>query len=425
MNFAALPNLIALAVLVAVFWAISRKSTNQQVRLWLLGWALVLAHFAATLFAPDRAIWSQLTTSVVLGSLILASIAFLISVSAVASNSSRQAALAIAISVPTLAYTNGVIWNVESAAFYYLLIAVGVVAPLAVFLRYQEDGKLYAAGTVVATLLVAVIVAKQVAKGDPGLGIVTILATLNLTAAVRYWRYHHRSTAGILTSVGGFVLWGAVFPAGALLQAFAPDVKIDSEVWNIPKYLVAVGMILTLLEDQIRKSSHLAYHDALTDLPNRRLLEDRLGQALAHAKREGGKVAVFVLDLDHFKQVNDTFGHRVGDVALQQVAVRLAGYIRSCDTLARSGGDEFTVVSQVSSDEAAMSLLSALESALSGLFVIDGNEVRIGLSIGIALYPDDGADADQLCSAADRSMYVSKRSGREHGLGVTMPHAAT
>ena len=425
MNFAALPNLIALAVLVAVFWAISRKSTSRQVRLWLFGWALVLAHFAATLFAPDRAIWSQLTTLVVLGSLILASIAFLISVSAIASTRARQAALAVAISVPTLAYTSGVIWSVESPLFYYLLIAAGVVAPLAVFLRYQEDSKFYAAGTVVATLLVAAIVATQVAKGEAGIGIVTILATLNFTAAVRYWKYHQRSTAGVLTSVGGFILWGAVFPAGALLQTFAPDVKIDSEVWNIPKYLVAVGMILTLLEDQIRKSSHLAYHDALTDLPNRRLLEDRLAQALAQAKRAGSKVAVFVLDLDHFKQVNDTFGHHVGDIALQQVAIRLASYIRACDTLARSGGDEFTVVSQVSSDQAAMSLLSVLESALSDPFMIDGNEVRIGLSIGVALFPDDGASADQLCSAADRSMYVSKRSGREHRLGITMPHART
>ncbi len=122
---------------------------------------------------------------------------------------------------------------------------------------------------------------------------------------------------------------------------------MESEVWNIPKYLVAVGMILTLLEDQIERSNYLAYHDELTGLPNRRLLDDRLDQALAHARRVGSKVAVLLLDLDHFKEVNDTFGHRVGDMTLQAVVTQLTSSIRASDTLARSGGDEFTVVSEV------------------------------------------------------------------------------
>jgi diguanylate cyclase (GGDEF)-like protein len=225
--------------------------------------------------------------------------------------------------------------------------------------------------------------------------------------------------------VGGFLLWGAVFPAGVLLQVMAPSVKVDSEVWNIPKYLVAVGMILTLLEDQIRKSTFLAHHDELTNLPNRRLLEDRLDQSLALAKRLSGKVAVFVLDLDRFKELNDNFGHRVGDMALQQVAARLGSRIRASDTLARSGGDEFTVVSHVSNAQAAGKLLSALESALSEPLVIEGKEVRTGLSIGLALFPDDGSDADQLCAAADRSMYVSKRRGRQSSSGVSIGHATT
>jgi diguanylate cyclase (GGDEF)-like protein len=183
-------------------------------------------------------------------------------------------------------------------------------------------------------------------------------------------------------------------------------------VWNIPKYLVAVGMILTLLEDQIERSTYLAYHDELTDLPNRRLLEDRLDLALAQAERSRGKVAVFVLDLDHFKEVNDNFGHRVGDIALREVVARLGSRIRACDTLARSGGDEFTVVSQVDNVEGPRVLLSAMESALSDPIVVEGKQVRTGLSIGLALYPDDGSDPDQLRAAADRAMYAAKRASR-------------
>jgi diguanylate cyclase (GGDEF)-like protein len=425
MNFAAIPNLVALAVLVAVFWAISRKATSQQIQLWLLGWFLVLVHFAATLPAPADGVWSRFTTALAVAALILASVTFLISVAAVAYSRQSQARLAIAIAIPALAYAGGAIWGVDNPKYYYFLIVFGTIGPLLLVWRYHRDAKPYAAGLTVVSLLVVSVMAREVAAGDPGLGIVCILASLNFATGVLYWKQHHRSSAGVLTAVGGFLLWGAVFPAGVLLQIMAPSVKVDSEVWNIPKYLVAVGMILTLLEDQIQKSTFLAHHDELTNLPNRRLLEDRLNQSLALAKRLNGKVGVFVLDLDRFKELNDNFGHRVGDMALQQVAARLGGRIRASDTLARSGGDEFTVVSQVSSAQAAGKLLSALESALSEPLVIEGKEVRTGLSIGLALFPDDGIDADQLCAAADRSMYVSKRRGRQTSSGVKIGHATT
>ena len=163
-----------------------------------------------------------------------------------------------------------------------------------------------------------------------------------------------------------------VFPASVLFNIYLPSVNVESEVWNIPKYLVALGMILTLLEDQIVRSNYLAYHDELTGLPNRRLLDDRLDHALAHAKRVKSKVAVLLLDLDHFKEVNDTFGHRVGDITLQAVVAQLASRIRSSDTLARSGGDEFTVVSEVSDEHGAAALVAALDTALSAPIFVQG-----------------------------------------------------
>jgi diguanylate cyclase (GGDEF)-like protein len=207
------------------------------------------------------------------------------------------------------------------------------------------------------------------------------------------------------------VAWG-VFPTILALQKVTSLQVIESEVWNIPKYLVAVGMIVTLLEDQIRWSEHLAYHDALTGLPNRRLVQDRLLQAMAHADRAAHKVAVLLLDLDDFKEVNDTFGHKVGDAALQQVVARLSSRMRASDTLARTGGDEFTVISEVPNHQGAQTLVSALESALVLPLRIDGKLVRTGVSVGYALYPDSGTDPLELYAAADRAMYAAKRGSR-------------
>src|SRR5579883_1032159 len=413
MNFGILPNLIALAMLVAVFYAISRKAASEQVQLWLIGWVLVLVHFAAEFPAAGQGAMARVAMAISLDSLFLSSVAFLISVSALASSRRRQVLLAIAIAGPALAYINGLIWDVENPSYYYSLLATGLLASLLLFWRYSRRSNLYVAAVAFITALTAGVIGWSVAFGRPELGITVIFVAMNFAVAMLFWSHYKRVTAGILTAVGGFALWGAVFPAAILLRVFAPGVKVDSEAWNIPKYLVAVGMILTLLEEQIEKSTYLAYHDELTELPNRRLLEDRLEQALAQARRTKAKVAVFVLDLDRFKEVNDSFGHRVGDIALREVATRLMSRIRASDTLARSGGDEFTVVSQVANAEGASVLRAGLESALSDPIIVEGKPVQTGLSIGMALYPDDGNNANQRYAAADRAMYTAKRAARE------------
>lgn len=167
------------------------------------------------------------------------------------------------------------------------------------------------------------------------------------------------------------------------------------------------------LQDALAENEYLAFHDALTGVPNRRLLEDRLEQALARADRQHHKVAVLALDLDHFKHVNDTFGHRVGDLVLKTVVTRVEARLRASDTLARTGGDEFTVLADVADALGAHILVSALELAFALPFKVDGNLVTMGVSIGAALYPDDGRGADELRAAADQGMYVAKRSKRK------------
>jgi diguanylate cyclase (GGDEF)-like protein len=421
MNFHTLPSLIALAILVAIFRGIRRQATSERLQLWLAGWCLVLVHFVAQFVDVQPGLVDRLATAVSLGALELASIVFLISVSPVATTRRRQLVLAVGLGLPAFIYTNAAIWEVRSHSLYYAVILLATAAALTMIWTFYHKATSYVVGESAGCLITLAAVVWAVHQNRPDLGIVLLLAALNFVAGVLFWRHFRRFTAGVLTTVGGFFIWGSVFPAAVGLQTFAPSLHVEAEVWNIPKYFVAVGMILIMLEDQIAKTEYLAYHDDLTGLPNRRLLEDRLEQALTRADRSGSKVAVLLLDLDHFKEVNDTYGHRIGDLALKQVVMRLSGRMRMSDTLARSGGDEFTVVSDVSDAHGAQVLVADLELAFTVPFKLEGKLVNTGLSVGMALYPDDGRTSDQLLAAADHAMYAAKRASRRPGSLSTLP----
>ena len=163
-------------------------------------------------------------------------------------------------------------------------------------------------------------------------------------------------------------------------------------------------------EEDIRKQ---AFNDALTGLPNRVLLMDRLRQALAAGTRSQREVAVFFLDLDHFKEINDTWGHDVGDAVLREVAVRLTGLLRRDDTAARLGGDEFVIViSGFGRAEAIGIIANRVLQAMAEPFHIEGHDLRVGTSIGIAIAPRDGLEGSLLLKSADAAMYQAKRQGR-------------
>jgi len=158
----------------------------------------------------------------------------------------------------------------------------------------------------------------------------------------------------------------------------------------------------------------MAYHDALTGLPNRRLFNDRLNLALAHAKRNQQKLAVMLFDLDHFKEVNDTLGHSVGDQLLQVVSEQLMNLLRKGDTVARMGGDEFMLLlPEIAQVEGAAEVAQKILEAIRKPYVFDGHELHVTTSIGIAFYPNDGEDADTLMKNADIAMYRAKGQGRD------------
>ena len=158
-----------------------------------------------------------------------------------------------------------------------------------------------------------------------------------------------------------------------------------------------------------------AYHDSLTGLPNRLLFRDRIGIALAHAKRTGRLSAVMFLDLDQFKLVNDTLGHTVGDRLLQAIGARLVNCVRAEDTVARMGGDEFTVLlSDVADRRGASVVAQKVLEAVRHPVMIDDHELCVTTSIGIAVFPDEGLDAEALLKNADRAMYSAKELGRDN-----------
>jgi len=180
----------------------------------------------------------------------------------------------------------------------------------------------------------------------------------------------------------------------------------------------ANGAIM-ILTNATARSQHddrlwtLAHHDALTDLPNRNLFWDRIGQALREAKRRNGGAAVLWLDLDGFKAVNDQFGHAAGDALLQQVAQRLKSRIRDSDTVARLGGDEFAVIMpDISTPEGAVRIAEGLVASLAEAFHLPQGTTHVSASIGVALYPTHAETVENLVQCADAAMYSAKRAGK-------------
>ena len=201
------------------------------------------------------------------------------------------------------------------------------------------------------------------------------------------------------------------------LQAGAKDFVSKPFDWDEVLLRVHNMLEVRLLHDEAREHAKLlesmALQDPLTGLANRRLLPERVWMAIAHARRNKSEMAVVYLDLDGFKEVNDTLGHAAGDVLLKMVAARLLGAVREEDTVARLGGDEFMVALwEVTGIEDAAKVANKLIDVVGQPYAIEGRAVTITISAGASIYPMHGDDADELMKSADTALYEAKRAGK-------------
>jgi len=416
MDWTTLPDLCAVTLLTCAFGSVARRGLTPGARLWLIGWLAIVLHFAAFLFDNAPRAWGTLASTVGLDALAWGGILFMWACVPYRSRTSSRWMLASLLVGNTL-YISLVstvpqrLWALTAAA-----ILLGA-APLAIGLLTLRRGFTHplrwALVILNASLMVFLLVVQRRTPNGTDVAFDAVIVAIYFGCCIHFWYAFRRATAGAFVTIAGFAGWAAVFVVAPIMETYFPRIHVDSEVWNLPKYVVAVGMILLLLEQQVEHNRYLALHDELTGLPNRRLFHDRISSALERARRNGTRTALLLIDLDHFKKVNDTVGHHAGDLLLQRVSSLFLGRVRRSDTVARTGGDEFCIIledpiSRADAEGVGEALIRLLEKPLE----VENHTVAVGASVGVAIYPDDADTAETLRIAADRSMYADKNVSR-------------
>ncbi|GAS81782.1 sensor domain-containing diguanylate cyclase [Paenibacillus amylolyticus] len=198
--------------------------------------------------------------------------------------------------------------------------------------------------------------------------------------------------------------------------------NMNTRVYKLKNLIKELETEYTKIKISEKISKHMSLHDPLTGLPNRLAYNDRLAWAISNAQRSDSRLAVMFVDADGFKQVNDTYGHDVGDQVLLEMAKRLSETIPTTDTVARLGGDEFIILSHLKDDHDADIIAKQLEAAFSTHFKIAGNYINLSISIGISLFPKHGQEPSELLRHADRAMYKIKKNGK-NGYGIFEPES--
>jgi len=422
-DWSKLPDFAAVGLLTLAFVSVARYGKTSLSRLWLLGWAMIMVHFAAYAFLSVPAPWSVLagfigTAALVWAGMLFtwASVPYRKQISsfwiflALVGSSTLYLGIAFFDSAPS--------WDLIVSAALFGALPLGIA--LYSLPRFNHPLRWAVVGLYLVLSIFLLVVESRPEGGNLALN--ALLFTVYLGCAIHFWYGYPRATAGAFITIAGFFAWASVFVIGPLSFRLFPSVHLENEVWNLPKYVVAVGMILLLLEDQIEHNKYLALHDELTGLPNRRLFQDRLANTLERARRSGTQAALLLIDLNEFKQVNDSVGHHIGDELLKRVGNLFLGRIRKSDTVARTGGDEFSVILEEPMSRAdAARVGKSLADLVADPFEVNGHTVCIGASIGVAVFPDDAADAESLCITADLRMYAVKQASKEPN-GKDAPH---
>jgi diguanylate cyclase (GGDEF)-like protein len=435
-NWTVLPDLAAVCLLAGAFASVARHGETRVSKIWLTGWLMIALHFAASLFGDATGILGILANIVGLSALTSAGLLFMWASVPYRKESSSFFILLSLLLANTLYITLSVSspvpdWTLNGSACLFCVLPLGVTFASA---KKFTSPLRWTTVALYSLLSVFLLLFQHRPGNGADLALNAVLFTVYLGCCIHFWYTYRRATAGAFVTIAGFMAWAMVFLVAPLMAAFLPATQVERGVWNLPKYLVALGMILLLLEDQIEHNKHLALHDHLTGLPNRRLYQDRLFNALERARRSEAQTALLVIDLDHFKHVNDTLGHHVGDLVLKRVATLFASRVRRSDTVARTGGDEFSIILEEPINRSdAMRVGRSLVQLLDDPLELGEHTVQIGASVGIAVFPEDTCEMEALCITADRRMYDAKHIAHSmhepesiratHQLARLKPHA--
>ena len=412
MDLSVLPDILSLTVFIVGFRPLVRR-VGAYVNLWFLAWTFILVHYVALLFAPTPGFAHVFTTLIALWGTQLCALCFVIA----AANTLAPhfgPALTFEMALPVMVQSGLMILYPGHTAGRDLaqhLCCLLFLLP-GLHLLLHRAGRSRAMKVLSVSFALFGLLMLPVAGSYPAVVTDGALSLLFLTAAYLYAQSAERVTRGVVAAIVGLTGWGLSYPALAVYLHLHPGHGIDRTLLAMPQYLVVASILLTLLEEHVLRTERMAMHDPLTDLPNRRLFEERLVHTMAEAHANRTTVACLVIDVDNFKQINDTLGHTAGDQLLRALAVRLSWHMSPRDILARTGGDEFTALLAGVNDEHHLRFIaSAMMSAASVPIQIDGQSVDVRISVGIALSPDHADDIEDLRRMADEAMYSAKRRG--------------
>ena len=342
LNNLLLPDFFAMALLVCVLLAVRGNQERASMRLWIAGLMLILLECASRIIYTVHTglLVHRLTHALALDCYFVAGAMFVRSASS-AIQKMRRSTLFFYLNVaPFVALLTVYGFDNRSAWTYRALVVAGLGIGLTSSAFFKRRWYFYGAFLLIWT---PVLICSSIQQFRSA--IYFSLAFLYILAGVAFYGFLPAGSRGKIAIVAGFSMWSLCFLTHPWIAAAHPSWgPFANEVWNMQKFIITVGLLLSLLERQVRSNEWLALHDELTSLPNRRLFDDRLQHALFRAERDGQRVAIFNIDLDGFKNINDTLGHHAGDLLLRGVAQHLLGATRRTDTLARLGGDEFSLI---------------------------------------------------------------------------------
>jgi diguanylate cyclase (GGDEF)-like protein len=426
MNFYGLPEFISYSIIVGIACALIKQKKDTRLQYWLVGWVLILLHAGIFKLLPQRFPFDIVAR----GTLTVAGQIFILAAYYQAERTMSRPHLTWRVGLfglLNLIFAVGSTGYAERHAadqhlgIFYVLVGLGAAATLWLAEADRAERRWGVRTSATLALLAYAIQAALLAIYGLTMASQWLMCWTYLAVAYFFLRQAPKPTLGVTFTALSFILWGLVFPVYSLLMIYAPTIsrQIEAEVWNLPKFLAAASMILVLLEERVAEATLLATHDELTGLPNRRLYTDRFEQAVARAKRDGVGFGLLVIDLNRFKLLNDTLGHQAGDEVLRAVSSRFRSALRRVDTVARTGGDEFTVILEhTSSLREVETVRELLQVSLNEPINLPDGPYYASASIGAAIYPRDGSTHIALHAIADERMYFYKeqhRVGTERG----------